>query len=152
MYTEKGLQIHLCLWPISWFHKVQLPLTVTLMQTLTIVHNHSIVGPMVHNQLNPLFPNSNQAPMFHYNAWSAINNTHTCSNIVVTQLIDSLWCYFQGSWEKLPKWPTQFGEIFSPFCCLLEEILNPKGKWKKNSQKILAPFIPVKMAHWEKGC
>ena len=61
-------------------------------------------------------------------------------------------CYFQRSWEKLSKWPTQFEEIFSPFFCLLEEILNPKGKWTKNSQKILAPFIPVKMAHWEKGC
>ena len=61
-------------------------------------------------------------------------------------------CYFQRSWEKLPKWPTQFGEIFSPFFCLVEEILNPKRKWKQNSQKILAPFIPVKMAHWEKGC
>ena len=44
-------------------------------------------------------------------------------------------CYFQGSWEKLPKWPTQFGEIFSPFFCLLEEILNPKGKWKKIPRK-----------------
>ena len=27
-----------------------------------------------------------------------------------------------------------------------------KAKVKKNSQKILAPFIPVKMAYWEKGC
>ena len=43
-------------------------------------------------------------------------------------------------------------KFFPHFFCLLEEILNPKGKWKKNSQKILAPFIPVKMAHWEKGC
>ena len=80
------------------------------------------------------------------------------TNVTLHLLGHAIWghtcytCYFQRSWEKLPKWPTQFGEIFSPFFCLLEEILNPKGKWKKNSQKILAPFIPVKMAHWEKGC
>ena len=40
----------------------------------------------------------------------------------------------------------------SPFFCPVEEILNSNRKWKKNSQKILAPFIPVKVAHWEKGC
>ena len=54
--------------------------------------------------------------------------------------------------EKLPKTRSQFIKIFWPLICPDEEMLNPKRKWKKNSQKILAPFILVKMAHWEKGC
>ena len=41
-------------------------------------------------------------------------------------------CHFQRRREKLPKWPTQIGEIFSPIFCLVEEILNPKQSGKKN--------------------
>ena len=46
--------------------------------------------------------------------------THLCQLLdpltgSLEPLTKLLACYFQRSWEKLPKWPTQIGKIFSPF-------------------------------------
>ena len=55
-----------------------------------------------------------------------LQNGWSSSDVLTKKMCEM--CYFQRSWEKLPKWPTQFGEIFSPFFCLVEEILNPKSE------------------------
>ena len=52
------------------------------------------------------------------------------------------YCYFQRSWEKLPKWPTQFGEIFSPFFLSNWGDSKSKGKVKKKFPENFGAFYP----------
>ena len=51
-------------------------------------------------------------------------------------------CYFQRSWEKLPKWPTQFGEICSPFFLSTRGDSKSKAKVKIKFPENFGAFYP----------